>query len=165
MGDWLGTGAVAAQLRQYRSFKKTRAFVRGLGLKSRDENAYTKSGKKPADIPANPYSTYAEAGWSGWGDWLGTGAVAAQLRQYRSFKKARAFVRGLGLKSQREWNAYTKSGKKPADIPANPYGTYAEAGWSGMGDWLGTGAVAPRLRDVCGLLAGLSIGVPFALRF
>ena len=47
------------------------------------------------------------------GDWLGTGTVARRLRQYRSFKEARAFVRSLGLKSEAEWCAYCKSGKKP----------------------------------------------------
>jgi superfamily II DNA or RNA helicase len=147
-GDWLGTGTVALRLRQYRSFKDARAFVRRLGLKSRYEwFDYCKSGKKPADIPGNPNTVYAEAGWSGTGDWLGTGTVASHLRQYRSFKKARAFVRRLGLKSQAEWRDYCKSGKKPADIPAHPNTTYAKAGWSGTGDWLGTGTIAPRLRE------------------
>ena len=79
------------------------------------------------------------------GDWLGTGTVAHRLRQYRSFKEARAFVRSLGLKSGTEWRDYCKSGKKPDDIPANPNKTYAEDGWVGMGDWLGTGAVADTL--------------------
>ena len=82
------------------------------------------------------------------GDWLGTGTIAPRLREYRSFKEARAFVRRLGLKSQCEWRAYCKSGKKPDDIPANPNRTYAKAGWAGMGDWLGTGTVARRLRDI-----------------
>jgi ribosomal protein L30/L7E len=203
VGDWLGTGAIADHLRQYRSFKKARAFVHRLGLKSQGEwRDYCKSDKKPADIPANPYRTYAkagwsgfgdwfgtsnrrggwrafrdarayvrrlglisftewrdysksgkkpddipahadrtyaEAGWAGWGDWLGTGAIADHLRQYRPFKKARAFVRGLGLKSSAEWFDYCGSGKKPVDIPAGPRDTYAEVGWAGMGDWLGTG--------------------------
>ena len=52
------------------------------------------------------------------GDWLGTGTVASFLREYRPFKKARAFVCGLGLKSQTEWRDYCKSGKKPNDIPS-----------------------------------------------
>jgi superfamily II DNA or RNA helicase len=139
-GDWLGTGSIATHLRQYRSFKKARAFVNGLNLKSRTEwSEYCSSGKKPADIPADPNSVYADAGWAGMGDWLGTGAVAAHLRQYRHFKKARAFVRGLGFKSQAEWYVYSRSGKKPADIPAYPSQTYANSGWAGMGDWLGTG--------------------------
>ena len=48
-------------------------------------------------------------------------------------------MRGLGLKSETEWRDYCKSGKKPADIPANPHKAYAEAGWTSWGDWLGTG--------------------------
>jgi hypothetical protein len=79
-------------------------------------------------------------------NWLGTGYVAQRFRKYRSFIEARAFVRALGLKSRSEWTTYCKSGKKPADIPANPYRKYAKEGWAGMGDWLGTGRVANQLR-------------------
>jgi superfamily II DNA or RNA helicase len=143
--DWLGTGRVAPG--QYRSFKKARAFVRRLGLRSYKEwLAYCRSGKKPADIPLSAYSTYAQAGWISWGDWLGTGMVSLQRRRYRSFTKARAFVRRLGLKSQGAWRKYSKSDKKPDDIPTNPNSVYANAGWVGMGDWLGTGKVANFLR-------------------
>jgi hypothetical protein len=117
--------------------------MRGLGLKSGTEwIEYCKSGKKPADIPNAPQSVYSNDGWSGIDDWLGTGKLAPRL-QYRSFKKARAFVHGLGLKSGAEWKEYCKSGKKPADIPAKPDNGYANDGWAGMGDWLGTGKVAP----------------------
>jgi superfamily II DNA or RNA helicase len=145
MGDWLGTGTVASFLRQYRSFKEARAFARSLGLKSKsDWEGYSRSGKKPTDIPVNPQRTYAKNGWVGWGDWLGTGRVADQLREYRSFKKARAFARGLGLKSRAEWIRYCKAGKKPPDISTSPHKTYAEDGWAGWGDWLGTGNIAPR---------------------
>ena len=58
---------------------------------------------------------YAEDGWAGYG------RLARDRHdrrhtcvKYRSFKKARAFVRSLGLKSQAEWRDYCKSGKKPA---------------------------------------------------
>ena len=78
---------------------------------------------------------YAKDGWAGDGDWLGTGRVGQG--RHRSFKKARAFVRGLGLKSQTEWHDYCHSGKKPPDIPANPNQTYMDDGWAGTGDWLG----------------------------
>jgi hypothetical protein len=59
--------------------------------------AYCRSGKKPPDIPANPSGVYAKVGWAGFGDWLGTGTLSSHLREFRSFEKARAFVRGLGL--------------------------------------------------------------------
>jgi superfamily II DNA or RNA helicase len=144
-GDWLGTGVVAPRLRQFRSFVEARAFARSLGLKSQAEWLnYCRSGNKPADIPATPIHTYAKKGWAGYGDWLGTGTIASFERQYRPFNKARAFVQSLGLKSEREWRDYCKSGNKPADIPAGPTRTYAKKGWAGMGDWLGTGVVASR---------------------
>jgi hypothetical protein len=65
---------------------------------------------------------------------------------FRSFKKARAFVRSLGLKTEEQWFAYARSGKKPTDIPAGPRRTYANDGWIGMGDWLGTGTTANQFR-------------------
>jgi superfamily II DNA or RNA helicase len=139
-GNWLGTGTIANRNRQWRSFKKARAFVHDIGLKSGAEwSAYCKSGKKPAAIPVHPERAYAHGGWVSLGDWLGTGRIADQWREYWPFKKAHAFARGLKLKSQTEWRDYCKSGKKPADIPANPPNTYAEVGWDGWGDWLGTG--------------------------
>jgi superfamily II DNA or RNA helicase len=156
-GDWLGTGRVSDRYRQYHSFKQARAFVRKLKL-SNTQEWYTYcagnlkgKGKLPDDIPSNPQNTYRNEGWAGIGDWLGTGTVAPRLRQYRSFKQARAFVRKLKLKNNKEWIAFTKGklkrkGRLPHDIPACPNQTYAGQGWQGLGDWLGTGVIAPRLR-------------------
>ena len=107
--------------------------------------AYCKSGMKPADIPVAPHSVYANDGWSGMSDWLGTGRVGPG--QHRSFRKARAFVRTCKLKSIVQWRNYCKSGKKPADIPNAPQIVYANDGWAGYGDWLGTGRIADRLRE------------------
>jgi hypothetical protein len=71
-----------------------------------------------------------------------------KMGRHRSFKRARAFVLGLNLKSGTEWRDYCMSGKKPADIPNVPHKVYANDGWAGFGDWLGTGRVAaPRRRE------------------
>jgi predicted helicase len=76
----------------WRKFEDARVFVRGLRLKSFTEWCkYSVSDKRLPDIPTNPPGVYANNGWAGWGDWLGTGTVSPHLRQYRSFKKARAF--------------------------------------------------------------------------
>ena len=144
-GDWLGTGAVAPRDRQYRSFQAARAFVRSKGLTNQAEwFRFCRSGDKPDDIPAAPQKVY-KAEWRGTGDWLGTGAVAPRDRQWgnRSFQAARAFVRSKGLTNQAEWRAFCRSGDKPDDIPTTPNVIY-KAEWRGFGDWLGTGAVAPR---------------------
>ena len=71
------------------------------------------------------------------GDWLGTGTIASYLREYRSFKEARAFARSLSLKSGAEWRDYCRSGKKPTDIPDHPRPNICRRGWAGLGDWLG----------------------------
>jgi hypothetical protein len=129
---------------QWRPFAKARADVRTLGLKSRTEwNAYARSGEKPDDIPVNPVGDYKEE-WQDWGDWLGRGGP--KKGQYRPFVEARAFVHTLGLKRRRNWGAYSKSGDKPGDIPANPGQFYRTEGQS-WGDWLGTGIIAPQDRQ------------------
>jgi hypothetical protein len=63
----------------------------------------------------------------------------------RSFIEAREFIHKLRLKNVNEWYEYCKSGKKPEDIPSNPDKKY-KTEWKGMGDWLGTGHLAPKNR-------------------
>jgi hypothetical protein len=148
MGDWLGTGTVANHRRQFRSFEQAREFARDQRLTSKEAwSEFASSGERPEDIPADPRGVYKDQGWVGYGDWLGTGTVAPRDRQYRRFKQAREFVHALGLKSQMEWSEYAKSDRRPDNIPADPRGVYKDEGWAGMGDWLGTGTVAPRDRQ------------------
>jgi superfamily II DNA or RNA helicase len=125
----------------WRPFEEARAYVRGLGLESADVwRRYSRSGKKPDDIPVAPNTVYADAGWDSWSDWLGNGV---RRSGWRPFEEARAFVRSLGLESRADWKIYCRSGKKPVDIPVEPNGAYADAGWAGMGDWLGNGSRRP----------------------
>ena len=132
------------ETRAWRPFAEARAFVHRLRLKNKvDWQAYGKSGKRPHDIPSNPDKVY-HTEFRGYGDWLGTGTIATFNRQYRPFSEARDFVHTLNLKSSNEWRDYCKSGQKPPDIPTMPerYGS----DYKGMGDWLGTGNVAPTKR-------------------
>jgi hypothetical protein len=65
--------------------------------------------------------------------------------KFRPFAEAKDYVHSIGLRSEKEWREYCKSGKKPADIPYKPSRTY-ENEWKGMGDWLGTGRIADQQR-------------------
>jgi hypothetical protein len=109
----------------------------------------------PADMSMRPDRTYKNRGWVGWGDWLGFGPPITQnkdsktRREYRPFQEARAFVQSLELGGQKEWYRYCRGGMpnkgvRPDDIPVRPNVVYRDAGWNGLGDWLGTGRQAPR---------------------
>ena len=71
----------------------------------------------------------------------------AKTSKFLDFESARDYVRSLGLKSCKEWHSYCKSGMKPDDIPSSPTRVYKDQGWKGWGDWLGTGAIAPKNRQ------------------
>src|SRR6266540_3796538 len=139
MADWLGSKPFRP-VNGWRSFKVARAFVRNLGLANNTEwKAYCKSDKRPDDIPVHPSRVYS-TDWINLPDWLGNGQKPRGNN--RPFKKARAFVRKLGLADKNEWFAYCKSGKKPDDIPTNVYVAY-RADWISMSDWLGTKPLRP----------------------
>jgi superfamily II DNA or RNA helicase len=105
-------------------------------LKSETEwRALARSGKKPINIPADPAHKYANE-WAGWGDFLGSGNVNNGQRHFLPFEEARQSVHPLGLKDQKDWHAYCKSGEKPANIPTNPQRIYGNQ-WLGWADWLG----------------------------
>jgi len=134
--------------REYWSYEKARDYVRKLGLKnSTGWRQFTKSGKLPKEIPADPFNTYKNKGWKSTGDWLGTGSIATFNRKYKTFEGARNFVHSLRLKSRHQWSDYCKSGKLPNDIPKDARGVYLKKGWKGYGDWLGTYVVATNFRE------------------
>lgn len=66
---------------------------------------------------------------------------------WMAFEEARDYVRRLGIKNQNEWRDYAISLKKPFQIPYSPDKVYKNLGWVGIGDWLGTGVTAKRLKE------------------
>lgn len=142
-GDWLGTGFISNKNKEFLNFQEAKKYAISLNLSSAKQwREFCNSGKKPNNIPVNPDTTYKNNGWIGYGDWLGTGNIQASKVIYRDFIDARNFVRKLNLKTNNEWNDYSKSEDKPKDIPATPMTTYKNKGWLNMGDWLGTNRVA-----------------------
>ena len=134
---------------KYREFKEARKFVRSLSIKSHSEwKKFCDSGKKPIDIPFSGYITYKNKGWINAADYFGHNRTPPQFRKYKSYKNAKAFVKKLNLKTQKEWKEYAVSGKKPDDIPSNPSNTYKKKGkWKGYGDWLGTDYISAKTKS------------------
>jgi predicted helicase len=65
---------------------------------------------------------------------------------WRPFEEARSWVHSLDLKREEDWKTASKRGELPLDIPSQPWREYRTTGWVSMGDWLGTGRVANRLK-------------------
>jgi hypothetical protein len=143
--DWLGT--YRTYRGTFRSFKEARAFAHSRSLKGKSEwSTWAKSADRPPDIPSNPDTYYKHEGWVSWGDWLGTGTVASFDQTFWPLVEARVYARSLNLQSLTEWREWSKSGARPAYIPAAPHHVYESTGWIGYGDWLGTGQIRPKDR-------------------
>lgn len=67
--------------------------------------------------------------------------VGVTLTRWRSFRAARAFVRTQNLGGHKMFREM----QRPTDIPSAPHTVYAESGWAGWGDFLGTGNPARHL--------------------
>jgi len=135
-GDFLGTGLVKTQERKFRSYNETQKFIRSLGIQTQPEWHEWKRipGRRPHDIPAEP-SSYYQKEWISWANFLGTRNTRST--GFLSFEDARDYVRNLGLKSWKDWRAWSQSDERPADIPADPLSFYKNKGWIGINDWLG----------------------------
>ena len=136
-GDFLGTGYIANRNRTYLSCEEAKKVIHKLGIKSKKEwQIYSKS-ERPDNIPSSPNRIYKNKGWKGFGDWLGTGYIATFNRVYLSCEEAKKVIHKLGIKSQKEWYIYCKSGNKPDNIPSSPRRIYKNKGWEGWKDFLG----------------------------
>lgn len=130
--DFLGYGRHWP--RKWRPFEQAREFSRSLGLRSwADWCAFRKSGKRPADIPCDLLLVYA-AKWISSADFFGY--ESRKPRIWRPFKESCEYMRSLGLRSCKEWAAFSKSGRRPSDIPRTPSRVYPEQ-WRGFPDFLG----------------------------
>lgn len=136
-GDWLGTGKVATQKRNYRKFKEAKKIVQTLKINNYSEwLRCVKEKLIPDDIPSNPNLVYKNDGWKGYGDWLGTGVIGSQKREFVSFLEAKKKVKKKGLNGQKDWFSFCKSGERPSNIPSNPQLNYKNE-WKGWADFLG----------------------------
>ena len=86
---------------------------------------------KPLSFEASEDQIFAAEG-----RWLSNIPILAELLPSQEKKPLirhnKLMICGLHLRLMR-------MGSRPTDIPSNPQKTYADKGWSGMPNWLGTG--------------------------
>ena len=138
---WLNLKPAPRTATRFPPFDEALAVAQSLGLASAVEwQRWCKEGMCPRNVPSRPGRTYKGGGWQGWGHWLGTGNQPGrqQATHFLPFAEALVVVRSLGRPSRDEWRAWSKSGARPANVPANPHQIYVDHGWQGMRHWLGT---------------------------
>ena len=133
MGDWLGTGTIAAQLKKF-DFKKPQKFylniIKKNKIKSRDK---LRKKLNNIDLPEGVASSVGHAfknhpDYKGEAIFFGWGSRSYLVKSW-SFKKARTYVHKLKLKSRNEWSLYCKNRikrltPKPLEIPSVPRRKY-----------------------------------------
>jgi hypothetical protein len=146
IGDWLGTGVLATDKKEFLSYENAKKVVKKLQFSNiEDWKKYTKSENFPDYLPKAPHSVYSKKGeWISYGDWLGTNRIATNDIKFKSYDSAVKLVHKLKILTNKEWVIYSKSGKLPADIPKAPAVVYKNKGWKTWGDWLGTNRVSTK---------------------
>jgi hypothetical protein len=134
-GDWLGTGRVYKK--DFLPFEEAREFARSLGLNTlREWHVWASSKERPENIPASPHKIYKDKGWIGYTDWLGTDNK--EKIDYVSYDLAKEMIQPFEIKSPVEWTQYYIMDLIPKTIPKNPSVFYADKGWMGWEDFLGS---------------------------
>ena len=138
-GHWLGTGRTRPTT-QFLPFAEALAVAQTLGPAGmsgeREWRAWCKAGMRPAGVPSNPQRVYKNGGWQGWGHWLATGNQSNHTKQFLPFDEALRVARCLRLNTQKEWEAWCRTGARPANVPAKPQKVYVHDGWMGWVHWL-----------------------------
>ena len=131
-------------------FLKARELVRAECIGSVRQYAKWWKVNTPARIPKRPDRAYSE--WISWSDFLGVyNTYPFDKQQFRTLDSAKSFVHPLLFKTQLEWLAYVRTGKKPIDIPSRPDVVYEE--WFTWKDFLGHGiADVKRNLDAAGVI-------------
>ncbi len=136
--EWVNWKIFLQKKDDYLNFEEARSYVRGLKLlKQKEWREFCNSERFPLFIPKSPNKYYLNNGWISMGDWLGTGRVADQHKVFIPFEMVKLIVKNIGIKTQKEWFDYAKSGgDKPENIPYKPNRTYKDE-WKGWADFLG----------------------------
>ena len=146
-GAFLGNGNKRNKLNaeDFLSFEEAKDFLKKIKLKNTKEwNLYKSSREFNIKIPRSPNVVYKNKGWNGFGDFLGNKNISNKKKDFRAYGPARKYVRGLKLKSIKEFKELKRNGNIPKDIPSKPNITYENTGWVSYSDWLGTDIVAPQ---------------------
>jgi hypothetical protein len=102
--------------KEYMPFKKLKALVKRLGIKSQSQwFKWAKTKNKPDNVPVGVSLAYNE--WTNWYDFL-----SKKNKIILPYKKAKLLIKKLGLKTQKEYFKKVRYSNYP--LPGNPVEVY-----------------------------------------
>ena len=125
-GWFLGTGVVGGRVVDFETGREmARKLVIEYGLDKEEgnneerwirlKNKLVKEGKWIRGLCSTPDMSYKGKGWMSWEDWTGL----ENKEQWRSLEKSLEYIRGLGVKSDEDWDRIKRSDGFPKDVRIN----------------------------------------------
>lgn len=139
------------------SYEETSAITQSLNIRTvKEYSEYMESEGKKLGIPKNPKDFYKDKGWVDWETFFNKKEQIG-YKNFMPFEEAKKFISNLNIKTQNEWKEYSKSGKKPNNIPNCPEQTYKPYGWKGWPDFLGKGKNQMTYQELKSLIQPLKL--------
>jgi hypothetical protein len=130
---------------RFDSFKNVKKLILDLGIQTRSD--YNKLAKTRSELPVRPDTVYALEGWESWMIFLNNPnynwkAHICDGGKYngQTYDEVRLRVQQLGIKTSPQYYKYVL-GNHICNLPSNPRKLFLNSGWTGWGDFLGTGSV------------------------
>ena len=145
-GDFLNRWAKGSfSSAKFVTYDRARQIARKLNLRNKREwHEFAASSAfqtaKFADMPVSPPVAYGRE-FLGWGDFLGTGNISNKNKVFLDYQASKELIALLQprIDSETKLRAALRIGLIPDTIPKNAPVFYAKKGWTGWGDFLGTG--------------------------
>lgn len=117
--------------RRYRPADEASSFARSLKFTSiKQWESFARSGRRPSDIPSNPYGVYGIQ----YSDFLGIKATPVWPKLEEAAPRARIIAKKHGITSPGQWFAWYRKNK--TDLPCHPERVIAWKGdWDRLGRW------------------------------
>ena len=124
-GEFLGTENV--HKRNFRSYEAAQALMKELDIHTYEQfQEWSRSGQRPEDFPSDPPRTY-KSKWKSWGAFF-------NKKGFRSYEAAQALMKELGIRTQKQFQEWSRSGERPLDFPSNPHNAY-KSEWNGWDEF------------------------------
>ena len=128
IGDWIGTGRIADQFREYLTFENAKRFMLDNNIKSMNEWRAFRKENNIKNIPYKLTRTYSK-------EWVSSPHFFSTANF--TYKEAKKFIQKFNIASSRDYFRFCKTKDFVVNLPQSPGRTYKDKGWVDWKEFLG----------------------------